>query len=406
MKVLIVAQLFPPDMGGGATRAYNMAKGLMLNGCKVTVITAFPHYPYGKIPEQYRWKLLKPESFDGMRVIRTFVPPLESRGFMKRLVLFVSFMLSSLLGTFFAGKFDIVWAANPNILSFFPCCLLGLVARKPVILNVDDLWPDDLLNIKLMKKGSAISGIAHFTAKLAYTKANLITPTSPGYINVLRRKYDVDPSKIRVVLAGVDLSKFKIGMKRQEKTFQVIYSGAFSPLYDFDQVLHAAETLRHVPDVEFVLQGGGELVGHLKAKAKELDLRNVEIVDRIISRAAVAQLLTKADALVLPLMDFGTPYLGISSKLFEYQAVGKPILCCALGAPADYVLETMSGLVIKPGDCEGLAKSILYLKENQNVAAKMGICGRQHVETNLSLDKIGLKMKNYLKSLTTTGQIQ
>ena len=56
LKVLIIAQYFPPDMGGGATRAYNVAKGLKLNGCEVTVVTAFPHYPSGNVPERYRWK--------------------------------------------------------------------------------------------------------------------------------------------------------------------------------------------------------------------------------------------------------------------------------------------------------------------------------------------------------------
>ena len=41
MHILVIAQLLPPDMGGVSTRAYNAAKGLLLNGCKVTVVTAF-----------------------------------------------------------------------------------------------------------------------------------------------------------------------------------------------------------------------------------------------------------------------------------------------------------------------------------------------------------------------------
>jgi len=45
LRVLILAEYFPPDMGGGATRAYNVARGLVLNGCEVTVVAAFPHYP-------------------------------------------------------------------------------------------------------------------------------------------------------------------------------------------------------------------------------------------------------------------------------------------------------------------------------------------------------------------------
>jgi len=67
-----------------------------------------------------------------------------------------------------------------------------------------------------------------------------------------------------------------------------------------------------------------------------------------LSRDEVAELLTQADVLLLPLRDFGRPYLGISSKLYEYQAVGKPIICCAEGEPTRYVKEIISGIVVKP----------------------------------------------------------
>jgi hypothetical protein len=79
MHVLIIAQVFPPDMGGGSTRAYNVAKGLGLHGCELKAVTAFPHYPSGNVPERYRWKPFVLEDVEGFRVVRTFVPPLASR---------------------------------------------------------------------------------------------------------------------------------------------------------------------------------------------------------------------------------------------------------------------------------------------------------------------------------------
>jgi len=102
--------------------------------------------------------------------------------------------------------------------------------------------------------------------------------------------------------------------------------------------------------------------------------------------------LSEADALILPLRDFGKPYLGISSKLYEYQAAGKPIICCAEGQPAEYVKETGSGVVVNPGDYEALAKAVLYLKEDKDSARRLGVSGRRYVENNLSIKKIGLKM--------------
>jgi len=76
LRVLIIGEYFPPDIGGAATRLFNVAKGLTLNGCNVTIVTAFPHYPTGNIPKEYKYKPLKIEYIGNFRVIRTFVFPL------------------------------------------------------------------------------------------------------------------------------------------------------------------------------------------------------------------------------------------------------------------------------------------------------------------------------------------
>ncbi|MEM4949696.1 MAG: glycosyltransferase family 4 protein [Candidatus Jordarchaeales archaeon] len=401
MRVLIIAQYFPPDMGGGATRAFNAAKGLKANGCDVVVVAAFPHYPTGNIPKEYRWRIVRVEHVDGIKVIRTFVPPLASRGLANRMVLFLSFIVSSLLALPFVGRIDVVWAANPNILSIFPALVFGLLKRCPVALNVDDLWPEDVHLIGLLKKDSITFKIAELLAKIAYNKASLVTPISPGYVRVISGKYGVSPRKIRVIMGGVDLSKFKptYGKPTEENHFIVLYSGAFSIAYDFDQVLKAAKLLENYEDIKFILQGGGELVDYVKRRIEKLKIRNVKVIDKIISREEVARLLNEADTVILPLKNFGKPYLGISTKLYEYQAVAKPIICCCEGQPADYVKETKSGIVIKPGDYKSLAKAIIYLKQNPEIARRMGLSGRCYVEANLTIDKIGFQMKKAFEIL-------
>ena len=71
-----------------------------------------------------------------------------------------------------------------------------------------------------------------------------------------------------------------------------------------------------------------------------------------------------------------------------------PIICCADGQPAEYVEETKSGIVVKPGDFEALAKAVLYLRDNPEIARELGIVGRRYVESNLSVERIGLAMKS------------
>ena len=168
LNVLIIGEYFPPDIGGAATRASNVAKGLTLNGCNVTTVTAFPHYPTGKIPREYKYKPLKVEYAGKSKVIRTFVLPLESKGLFKRLLVFWSFIMSSLFALPFVGKTDVVWAANPDVFVLIPANVYGAIKRKPIVSNVDDLIIEDLYDLDLVKRGSSISKIGGVFCKNSF----------------------------------------------------------------------------------------------------------------------------------------------------------------------------------------------------------------------------------------------
>jgi len=129
MHILVIAELFPPDMGGGSTRAFNVVKGLVSLGHKVTVVTAFPHYPAGNIPRKYRHKLISMEFVGGFRVFRVWVPSLASRGLARRLVLFLCFCFSCFFALPFVGRVDVVFAAFPNVFRFVLACASGVVIK-------------------------------------------------------------------------------------------------------------------------------------------------------------------------------------------------------------------------------------------------------------------------------------
>jgi glycosyltransferase involved in cell wall biosynthesis len=400
LNVLILGEYFPPDIGGAATRSSNVAKGLSLNDCNVTVVTAFPHYPTGKIPKQYRHLPLSMEYIGKTKVIRTFVLPLESKGLFKRLLVFWSFIVSSLFALPFVGRIDVVWTANPDVFVLVPAIVYSSIKRKPIISNVDDLIIEDLYDLSLVDRGSLISKIAEFIARVLFAKVIFATPISPGYIQTIT-KYGVNPRRIQVVSSGVDLEIFKVqpeNKKRQK--FVVLYSGGFSIAYDFEQIFQAAKILEQTySDVEFVIQGKGELLPSMRLRVDELKLSNVKIIDKLLSREAVADFLGSADVLILPLANFKTPYRGMSSKLYEYQAVGKPIICCSNGIPFDFVKETKSGIALPPGDYQSLAKAVIFLKGNPDLASNMGKTGRQFVEQHGSIKAVGYSLKSIFQNL-------
>lgn len=391
MHALVIAQYFPPDMGGGSTRAFNVVKGLLSKGCKVTLIAAFPHYPQGKVPLEYKDKPIVPEQVQGLKVFRVWVPSLPSTNIVNRILLHICFVITSLFAFPFISGFDVIWAANPNLFCFYSAIVYGFLRRKPVVRNVDDLWPEVFYELGLVRS-KLMQTFLDFLAWISYASAAAITPLSLGYKLNIVDKYRICADKIQVIEVGVDSVKPLIASGNSNERFVVMYSGILGFGYDFDIVLDTARLLAENKDVLFVIRGVGELAPKLRRKISILGLQNVILDTRFLPKDELAELLGSADVFVLPMASVSFVEEGLPTKVFEYQAYGKPIVCVSSGEPARYVESTESGVVVKPGDCEALAKAILRLREDRDFAKRLGASGRRYVENNLSTEKIGFKM--------------
>ena len=401
MKILLISQYFPPDLGGVATRTNNLVKGLVANGCHVTVITGFPHYPHGNIPKEYRRIPIKVEWIGKTKVIRSFMPPLTSEGLIKRLLLIGFFAVSSLFALPWIGKIDTVWGG-----SWVPGVFYSKVKRVPVVLDVCDLTLEDLPMLKMVDENSLLLKIAAIIYRFFYSKGNAVAPISPGYVNTINRKYRVNESKIDVIQVGVDAAVFKADAKNrlESEPFKIIYAGVLGVGYDFEQIFEAAKILDEKKlSVVFIIHGNGECLDSIRNRLKELNLMNVVLSDKMLgSRREVANLLSSADALILPLKDYGGPYPGIPSKLYEYQALGRPFICCAEGEPAKYISESNSGLVVEPENSKLLAEAISFLIANPERSREMGVNGRNYVEREVTITAIGQKAKLLFSQLIGT----
>ena len=398
MKVLVLAQYFPPDMGGASTRASNVVKGLLSNGCRVSVISAFPHYPYGKVPVKYSGRPIAFEEVGGARVMRVWVPSLPHSSIVNRIVLYTCFVFSSLFPLPFVGDFDVIWAANPNLFCFLSAIVYGLFKRRPIVRNVDDLWPEVFYELGLVRS-RLMRRVLDFLAWISYVVPAAITPISQGYKRRIVEKYGICVEKVRVIEVGVERVEPLNADKNSDGRFVAMYSGVLSLGYDFDVVLEAASILARNRDILFVIRGFGELAPRLQRKIRNLNLGNVSLDTKLLSKEKLAALLCSADVLVLPMASATFVDEGLPTKVFEYQAHGKPIICVSAGEPGRYVEATESGLVIQPDDTTGFAEAVLRLYKDRKFASQLGWNGWQHVSTNLTAEKIGQHMHEVFSSL-------
>ena len=95
MRITFLCQYFPPEMGAPAARTYEHARHWAALGHEVTVITGFPNHPTGIIHPAYRGRFTQREEIEGIEVRRTWVYCAPNKGFLRRVLNFLSFFCSS-----------------------------------------------------------------------------------------------------------------------------------------------------------------------------------------------------------------------------------------------------------------------------------------------------------------------
>lgn len=396
MKIFIIAQYFYPDFGGASTRAFNVAKGLVELGNTVKVVTAFPHYPHGRVPSCYKSKAMMFEEMDDIEIIRVWMPSLPHDSVINRVILHICFIISSLFALPFLGEIDVVFASNPNLFSFFPALVYSFVNLKPIVRNVDDLWPEVFYDMNLVKS-SAIKKLLDFVAWLSYAVPVAITPISTGYKRRIVEKYGVREDKIRVIEVGVDTSVFTKLILNKKDDFVVMYSGVLGQAYDFRNVLLAAKLLSDYKEIKFYIRGIGECEHDIEEMIDAFSLENVVLDTNLVSQSKLVEILNLADIFLLPMKKIKTADEGLPTKIFEYQALGTPIVACSSGESARYIRSTVSGIVVPPNNPRTLSEAILELYSNKEKRERLGENGWKHVSKHLSLNKIGERLSKIMK---------
>src|SRR3954466_13235925 len=116
MKILILTQYFPPEVGAPQNRLFELAVRLQKKGAEVNVLTAMPNYPQMQVHPAYKGKFYHYEEMNGLKVYRSWIYVSRSKGIFKRLLNYFSFVKSSFwIGLFKLGKFDYILCESPPL---------------------------------------------------------------------------------------------------------------------------------------------------------------------------------------------------------------------------------------------------------------------------------------------------
>ena len=395
-NLLILTQYFPPDISGGATRAFNYSKCLAQQNYNVTVITAHPHQ-HEPVPKNYRNKLTKKEKYDNLNLIRVWIPSLLHSSIKNSAILNFSFCISSLFPLFsIKSKPDVILAFEPNLFSIIPAYLYSKIRGGVVIRIVDDMWPELLYEQKILKS-NILKKILVNLAKFSYNYSKYIIPLNNEVKELIHKSYDIDNEKIDVISHGIDETVFTFSKKEREKIFTLMYSGSLNTSYDFDIILNAAKSLKD-KNIQFIIRGKGKQLSYLQDYKEKFQIDNLIIDSDFVPIEKLSSTLSKADALLIPMIKGDSINTSIPTKLLESQGIGRPIICCSSGPIGNYVETTNSGIRVDEGDLNGFIMAVQKLESNHQLCQELGQNGRNFVEKNHTFKIVGKQISSIIQN--------
>ena len=371
MRLLIITQYFPPEMGAPQARLHELAKRLKAMGHEITVLTALPNYPTGRIFEGYRARPRVTEVIDGMKVVRTWLYPSKSGRTLPRLLSYLSFGFSSLLlGVWGIHRQDVVLIESPPLFLVPFALLISRAVRGKAVMMVSDIWPDIIVRIGHASEKSLSVRTMLWLEKFSYNHSYAVALTNPGAVSQIHERFP-HLENVTVISNGVDTRMFSSEFRKEQvragfgagpDDFLVGYCGLHGLAQGLEVVLETAARLAERSDIKFVMIGDGPTKDDLIRKSRELNLTNLSFHDKR-PKSDMPKILASLDASLVPL---SARFPGtMPSKVYEALASGTPPIV-AKGCEAEtLVSESEAGQCYEPGDAEQMAAAILYLAEDR-----------------------------------------
>lgn len=397
MKILILTHIFWPEAADFFN--YALAKELVAIGHDVTVLTAYPNYPLGRIYKGYSMSWRKWEFVDGIKILRVPLYPNHSKSGIKRIINYLSFTISaSTIGLMLLSKPDAVFVYSPPMTLGLIAGLIKLFCKSKVILDVVDLWPEAIAGSGMMSSNIVIKG-SEWIARGAYRIADRITVPTKGFaskieaLGISKEKLFIVPpwAENRHYFPNTEKDKEfgnKFGLKGK---YCIIHAGNIGPYQDIGNVLAASEYVCDLDDLYIIFVGDGIDLRKMNQRKKDLKLKNVLFTGRY-PLERMAGILAWGSALLISLRF--DPYMAINmpSKMAAYLAMGRPIIACSEGETRQLIEDRRLGLYCSPGKPKDLADlfrkiSIASKEDLEGMGRRSRILFEERFDKNVIIKK-------------------
>jgi glycosyltransferase involved in cell wall biosynthesis len=384
LRLSIFSQYFWPE----DFRINELVKYFFSKHHDVQVFTSNPSYPQKFFYSSYYNNKMNYRNYEGVKVNRFYAFP-RNRGNISIVLNYITFFFTSFFFTLFnsyfkKSEFSIIFCPSP-LLTALPIIFLSKIFKKKVILWVLDLWPDTLVDLKIVKNKYIIK-ILSILVKYIYDNSDLILAQSNSFAKEIQKISRTEcvyfPSWPE---ENIHLDVTNNQDVESDQRLKILFAGNIGEAQGFESIIECSNILKKKKLVKWIIAGDGRWRHKLEELILKYELRDdIQIINKVPIEK-VGSLLNTADLLLVTLKKNSTFEKTIPGKLQTYMSSGKPILGMISGEANTLINESQCGFVCQAEDYRELANLILKFSNLSRLEKKkMGDNGLKYVRNNFN----------------------
>lgn len=401
MRILIISQYFYPEN----FRINDLALELKKRGHEITVLTGLPNYPQGEYFKGYSNKKDCDEVWEDIPIYRCKLRPRKT-GSINLIRNYLSFVKATnkKQKELYDKDFDLIYVFEVSPITVaLPAIKFRKKKQIPIIINIQDLWPENIIAVTGISN-VIIIGLINRMVNYIYQHCDLILTASPSFVSKIRGRV-INKEKVKY------WPQYSIVSKTNEEVslfdndcFNIVFTGNIGEAQGIDLAIEAAKLLK---DEKICWH----FVGDGRSKDKLMNLVNkYNLGDKVKfygfhPENEIPEYLKNADAALLILKPNPVFEMTIPAKLQTYFACGVPILGCVSGEGKRIIEESKAGIVSENISVDALVKVCNeFLKLNQDDLEKYKKKAYEYGESNFNKNMLILSLEKEMENIKNVGE--
>ena len=409
-RILIYSLVFSPD---GVSTAYlynDLALGFQKRGYEVCVLTTTPHFNLieGALNEQPLQKrflgLFYQSDFNGIKVFH--IPLKKHKSTLLRMLSFIYWHKMSFFVGLFLKRPDVILTPSPPLTSGLLAILLAKLKGAKTIYNVQEIYPDLLINLGHLKTPFLINFLKRLE-RFVYNSSNAVTTIDKQFYNIIEPRIKQEKS-LHIIPNFVDTDLYV----RESSTVlpaeflsepgfvNMLYAGNIGLAQEWDLVLNLAKEIRDESITIWII-GEGVKKEYLKSQIEKHQLSNIKLLP-YQDRKYMPAINLFADFHFIA-MDKSMENEGFPSKVYSIMASGRPsVVVSSEQTPiVNFLKGTNTALLVIDHSVSSFKEAVLKLAKDKELRIEMGKNGRKIIEEKFTKVHIIDQYIELIKNLIT-----